>query len=432
MCFRRSRNAIHRSASRDSEATMFHSFEPTPTSDWIAAVEMELGPNRAFESLVWTLEPGIDVRPFYRRNDVSHHAAPLAGEHAGWLICDEYPVFDIESSEPYIEDALNGGADTVELISRDPVSLMEHLALSRSRPGGSDLPIAIRGGNRLFRAVLETLAAGGPESSGPSAAPGDSLRGPNGPARANSIQLHLDPVRDLFERPGAELGDVESQTGGLPAPANGAEGPAPSESVAIALGSLVDWCSAATDRGVPLGALLGRISLVLPIGSNMLVEIARLRALRLLLPQVVGAFGESLAAIPHIHATSARTPGSDRPFADQLIPATVEALAAVLGGADSISLPACRLADDDVSGSQGRRLMRNVQLLLREEGRLGAVSGAVAGSWYVETLTDAIAKSAWRRFLEIEDVGGLARATAAGMIDRIGNGGETLGTPSGG
>jgi hypothetical protein len=306
---------------------------------------------------------------------------------------------------------------------------MERLAESRSLPGGSGVRVAIRGGGRLFGAALETLAAGDPESRGPNASRDESLRDRTGPVRANSIQLHLEPEWDRLELPADEEEDVESEARVIPPETNGA---APSESVAIALGSLADWCSAATDEGVPPGALLDLISLVFPTGSSLLVEIARLRALRLLLPQVVGAFGESPVAIPHIHATSARTPGSDRPPADQLIWATIAALAAVLGGADSISLPACRLADDGASGREGRRLVRNVQLLLREEGRLGMVSGAVAGSWYLETLTDAVAKSAWRRFLEIESMGGMARAAATDVVDSRRNGGGTLGTPGGG
>jgi methylmalonyl-CoA mutase len=95
--------------------------------------------------------------------------------------------------------------------------------------------------------------------------------------------------------------------------------------------------------------------------------------------------------------------------------ATTEAMAAVLGGADMVSaapFDACYKQPDEAS----RRLARNVQLLLKHEAFLGQVADPGGGSYYLEAITDLVARDAWKKMQEIESRGGYRAAQAEGLI----------------
>jgi len=94
---------------------------------------------------------------------------------------------------------------------------------------------------------------------------------------------------------------------------------------------------------------------------------------------------------------------------------TTQMFSAILGGADLLT-PAMF---DQVSGAPsalGRRVARNTGLVLREESYLGKVTDPAGGAYYLETLTDALAREAWKRFQTLEREGGIARALESGRL----------------
>ena len=142
------------------------------------------------------------------------------------------------------------------------------------------------------------------------------------------------------------------------------------------------------------------------IGSNHFMEIAKLRAMRRLWPAVAGAFGEPGAI--RIHA---RTAAENKTIYDpyvNMLRVTTEALSAVLGGCDSLTVTACGFEP---------HLAENVQHILREESHLDKVVDAGAGAYYIEALTDALADQAWSVFQAIEAGGGWAACEAAGTVE---------------
>lgn len=148
-------------------------------------------------------------------------------------------------------------------------------------------------------------------------------------------------------------------------------------------------------------------SLGFAIGSNHFMEIAKLRAARLLWPQVASAFGSSDTGI-RIHA---RTAGENKTLYDpyvNLLRVTTEALAAVIGGCDSLTITPCRF---------DAHLAENVHHILSEESHLDKVKDPAAGSYYVEALTDEVAREGWKLFQEIEAAGGFARYKQTGALD---------------
>ncbi|MBI4907889.1 MAG: hypothetical protein HY820_29965 [Acidobacteria bacterium] len=136
-------------------------------------------------------------------------------------------------------------------------------------------------------------------------------------------------------------------------------------------------------------------------GSNFFFEIAKLRAARLLWAQVVKAFGaaEEESSYLHIHV---RTSLLNKTLLDpynNVLRATAEALAAVLGGCDWLTV---------MPFAFEQRLAETIQYILREECHFDRVADAGGGSYYLESLTASLAGEAWKLFQQVEAAGGLS------------------------
>lgn len=171
------------------------------------------------------------------------------------------------------------------------------------------------------------------------------------------------------------------------------------EELAFALAEGVERLAAAADPGFEAASLV----FVFATGSNYFFEIAKLRAARMLWAQAVSAFGVAApeAARMRIHARTALANKSIYDPYTNLLRATTEALSAVIGGCDSLTVMPARFSP---------RLARNVQLILKEECHLDGVADPAGGSYYVEALTDALAREAWQLFQQVEERGGFAAA----------------------
>lgn len=176
------------------------------------------------------------------------------------------------------------------------------------------------------------------------------------------------------------------------------------QELAFALAEGVDRLAAAEDPAAEAAAL----TFVFAVGSNYFFEIAKLRAARMLWAQAASAFGiEAPEALRmRIHARTALANKSIYDPYTNLLRSTTEALSAVIGGCDALTVMPARYPE---------RLARNVQLVLKEESHLDGVADPAGGSYYVEALTDALAREAWKLFQQIEQQGGFA--AAQGFVD---------------
>jgi methylmalonyl-CoA mutase len=149
-------------------------------------------------------------------------------------------------------------------------------------------------------------------------------------------------------------------------------------------------------------------------GRDTFLELCKLRALRIALRKLIAASGEPLPFRIHAVASS-RTIAARDPWVNMLR-VTTELFAAVLGGADLVT-PLPFDAGLSTRSALGRRLARNTGHVLREESSLGRVVDPGAGSFYLDTLTDQLARRAWDRFRAIEREGGLDAAVASGFVE---------------
>jgi len=190
------------------------------------------------------------------------------------------------------------------------------------------------------------------------------------------------------------------------------------QELAFALSTGVEYLRASEGAGIEPDACGRQMRLMMAVGRDFFVEIAKLRAARRLWSRVLEAAGSSAAAqAVEIHAvTSARTFSRRDPWVNMLR-ATVEGFAAASGGADVLTtLPFD--AEIGPADDLSRRMAVNTQTILREESHLHRVVDPGGGSWYVEHLTDALARAGWSMFQELEAAGGMRRAFSAEGLGR--------------
>ena len=174
-----------------------------------------------------------------------------------------------------------------------------------------------------------------------------------------------------------------------------------------------------------LAEAAARLSFRLGLEAHPFQGVAKLRAFRGLWQRVLQA-----CAVPQAGSTlqlwATLNPSllSAQDAWVNLLRSTTASFSAALGGAQGVMLPAfdgalaTTMPAYQPASELGRRLTRNIPLVLREEARLEQVIDPVGGSWYVEHLTEALAEAGWRRFQELEALGGAWSALRAGRIHR--------------
>jgi methylmalonyl-CoA mutase len=195
-------------------------------------------------------------------------------------------------------------------------------------------------------------------------------------------------------------------------------GASSAQEMAAVLSTGVACLKALTERGIPAGQAAASMRLSVSVGGNYFIEMAKLRALRLLWNRVLEAFGvEAGARKIHIHA---RTGLFNKTVFDpyvNMLRTTTEAFSAVVGGCDSLHVSPF----DEVvreSDAFSRRIARNTHAVLGEECGLMKVVDPAGGSWAVESLTDQMAGQAWKLFQQIEAQGGIFAVLTSGDLQQ--------------
>jgi methylmalonyl-CoA mutase len=178
----------------------------------------------------------------------------------------------------------------------------------------------------------------------------------------------------------------------------------------------MEYVRAALQRGLDIDAFAGRLSFFFGIGMNFFMEVAKLRAARLLWTRVMREFGAqrpgSMMLRTHCQTSGVSLTEQD-PY-NNIVRTAYEAMAAVLGGTQSLHTNSF---DEALAlpTAFSARIARNTQLILAEETGITHVVDPLGGSYYVEALTDSIARGAWALLEEVEALGGMTKAVDAGM-----------------
>ena len=188
------------------------------------------------------------------------------------------------------------------------------------------------------------------------------------------------------------------------------------QELAFTLADGREYVRAALAAGLDVDDFAGRLSFFFAIGMNFFMEVSKLRAARLLWSRIMSEFNpkdvKSLMLRTHCQTSGVSLTEQD-PY-NNVIRTTVEALAAVLGGTQSLHTNALDEAialPTDFSA----RIARNTQLVLQHETGITNVIDPLGGSYYIESLTHALATEAWKLIEEVEELGGMTKAVESGM-----------------
>ncbi|MCZ0962986.1 methylmalonyl-CoA mutase [Paracoccus benzoatiresistens] len=177
-----------------------------------------------------------------------------------------------------------------------------------------------------------------------------------------------------------------------------------------------EYVRAALKAGMDVDQFAGRLSFFFAIGMNFFMEIAKLRAARLLWHRIMSEFApkkdSSLMLRTHCQTSGVSLQEQD-PY-NNVIRTAYEAMSAALGGTQSLHTNAL---DEAIAlpTEFSARIARNTQLILQEETGITHVVDPLAGSYYIESLTAELAEKAWALIEEVEELGGMTKAVASGM-----------------
>jgi methylmalonyl-CoA mutase len=347
----------------------------------------------------------IPIAPIYARNA---NAQPLSAS-PGWRIIQRLTAADANGAVREVAAASAGGADGVEIVFDTSV-----------HPLKSRLPVAAA--KRLATAIGETHTRhlnvridAGAATAAVAPAFAEAMRG------GGSLVLAYDPIVGFAACTDAGALKQESSVSVAQAIAAAAR-VANADTVAIADGRL--WHAAGASEVQELAAVLAslvaylrasdldpaelfpRLAVSLAADTALFPTLAKFRAMRLLVARLAELVGA--AALLPIHAETAwRTTTRSEPRMN-VLRGTIATLAAITGGADSLTVLPFDAAHDPTEDS--RRLAANTQLIATAEAQLGRVADPGAGSGAIEALTAAFAAKAWAEFQAIEAEGGLAAA----------------------
>lgn len=379
---------------------LFGEFTPTSKAAWLARIEKDLR-GKPLSDLQFQLEEDITLEPFYHPEDFSESYESLAGKANNiWQIGEYVEAGKMNIANQRALEALNCGATALlfELrheLNEDELSKLlsgielEYISTNfgQSFPGkkpsvllekfynyvkSSGKNPANIAGSIDFDAILDW-----------SEPPFDVL--------ANAVQFCSEnlPQFRIIEVDGRRFHSGVERT---------------SLELAYILAKGSEYLAQLSERGISPAVANQHLQIAVALSTSYFVEIAKLRALKLLWANLLQAYGAPVQ-MPLIEAHFAPESQDNNPNTN-MIRAATQALSAVVGGADRLYvLPAnAELGEDSTNFT--RRIARNVQHLLQMESHMDKVADAGAGSYYIEKLTDVLAEKVWAKFQEIEAQGG--------------------------
>lgn len=384
---------------------LLQEFPPVSTQTWEDAIARDLKGADYTRRLMWQTEEGLAVKPYYRAEDIAGlewlDATPgsfpyvrgsrLSGD---WRIREEIDAADPEQANQAAREAVAAGAEEISFLNVLVKSGFDMgLLLVDLQATPVHFPNA---GEPLVRMLIERF---------------------EGRKAFQQVSTGWNPLANLDFAAQAILAAAAAL---VPFTIDGSgfeeSGATTVEEAGFTLAAAVEYLREMQLRGVDCNRAADAIEFSFSTGANYFFQIAKLRAFRMLWAQVVESFGGDVeCAKARIHARTSRWNETIYDPHVNVLRATTEAMSSALGGADSITVAPfdeCYKMPDGAS----RRLARNTQIILKREALLPQVADPAAGSYYLETVTDFIAREGWALMQGIEAAGGFRKANTEGVL----------------
>lgn len=400
-------------------------FAPPTREDWLKLVEKTLKGESFDDALVRKTADGLSIQPLYTAESAPAVVRDLRARDADrpWDLRMRLVHPDPRQANVEALKDLEGGAASL-LVSIDPTG-RQGVAV------GSTEDLARVLDDVLLDLAPVALDAGflGPKASDWLGALAKAA--PNAP-----LAFHMDPLTALAVA-GASPGPVESHivsaatvgarltatyaraslflaTGRAAHEAGGSN----TEELAVMTASALAYAKALVRAGLPMDEAFRRIVIGVSLDGEYFTGVAKVRAARGIWERMTAACGVDVPASIEVRSSHRMLARADAWI--NLLRLTSAGFAAAVGGADSVVLGAFTDAIG-LPTAFARRQSRNTQLVLMEESHLGRVADPAGGAWYLDTLTNQLARAAWQGFQAIEAAGGVVRALESGHIARAVN-----------
>ncbi|GAB1405326.1 methylmalonyl-CoA mutase small subunit [Lentimicrobium sp.] len=413
---------------KNKQTRLFDEFPGTDTQAWESRITEDLKGADYEKKLVWKTDEGFSVKPYYRAEDlkalngqmdlIPGQFPYLRGTKAtgnDWRICQGIDTANITEANLQAVEAIGKGATAVSLNASNVKSAADAQNLLK----GIDLSKVWINLNSAENYLLVL----------------DYLEGMD--CDKAYITFDFDPISYALLKGNFHASEEEDMQQGaqLIKKASGKiphlrgitvnahffhnAGSTLTQELGFALAAGNEYLASLTGHGLSIDEAAAKITFAFATGSNYFMEIAKLRAARLLWARIVEQYQpkNECSSKMRIHSI---TTNFNKTIYDpyvNVLRSTTEAMAAALGGADMITvLPFDYVYKDPDAFSQ--RIARNQQIILKEESSLDKVADPAAGSYYIENLTASLADAAWELFLETEAAGGMISAIKAGKVQQ--------------
>jgi methylmalonyl-CoA mutase len=409
----------------------FSEFVPASKEDWKKIIISDLK-GKSYEKLNWRSPEGIEVSPVYSRDDLKSlsYLDTIPGKipynrgvkirNNNWLIHQHFIAENIDETNKDIRAAIHSGISEIEIETKSAITEKDiESLLQKINP--EEVRLCFKTGNppwELYSFLMSyfqkcnynTHKIKGAIEYDPFS---EFLNETE--INGTEIQQELQKASSLINKMDKNLPGycLLSIHGNL---LNDAGATIPQElGISLSIGS--EFLFSITETGQTAKTISRHIQMILGIGSNYFMEIAKIRAARLLWSTLINAYGKDVSVNGKIFIRSVPSRWNKTkldPWVNMLR-YTTEAISAALGGADSIGqFPFNELTKEP--GNFSERIARNTQIILKKEAYLDKIADPAAGSYYIESLTDSIAEEAWNFFMEIENHGGFISACETGYI----------------
>ncbi|NQV03744.1 MAG: methylmalonyl-CoA mutase small subunit [Bacteroidia bacterium] len=410
---------------------LFQEFSTITTGEWEEKIKRDLKGADYDKRLIWNTPEGFLVKPYYCSEDLEglEYLKTVPGEFPyirgfrqdgnDWIIRQDIPSDQVDEANKTALDAINRGAQAIGFNARELITHLQMQALLN----GIDLEkIAIH----FFRSRSYPLTA--------ELFLYEINHQGIDPNRING-SINFDPVSyllvhgDFYVSLANNLEEAEYLVRKMQVKipqfkvinVNGYRfqdaGSTIVQELAFALASGNEYLAGLTERGLSPDTVASRITFTFALGSSYFLEIAKLRAARLLWSKIVNQYQpDNLESCRmNIHCVTARWNKTIFDPYVNMLRTTTEGMSGALGNTDSLSILPFDIPYE-TPGPIGERIARNQQMIFKEESHIDKVVDTAAGAYFIENMTDSIASHAWNLFKEIEEHGGMVESVKQGFV----------------
>lgn len=423
--------------SSNTKEKLFNEFPPVSTEAWEKVITEDLKGADYARKLIWKTDEGLSIKPYYRAEDLAN--VPYTASQPG-----EFPFIrgnKTDNNDWFVRQDIKVATDTFVEANRKAVTLITkgvnsigfiidpeaEITYENFCVLLKDIPLQKTEINftapHQAAAITEFLLRYAKENSSEYHQTYGSIG--YGPLahlinhgyickKSENNKHAFDRCRDFIKAmaPFNNMKVIE-----IDALSFNNAGATAVQELAFSLSQGVEYLNQLTERGLNISEITPRLRFNFGIGSNYFMEIAKIRAARLLWANIVSSFGvetDEFCRI-NIHTSTSRWNSTLYDPYVNLLRTTTESMSAITAGTDShIILPFDTAFGETSEFSE--RIARNQQLILKEESNFDKFVDPAAGSYYIENITTSLAEETWKLFLKTEEEGGFLAAFSKGFI----------------